>query len=81
MKVTYQTRNYKPEYCMARYLKINHNDEVVIIESNSKHYTIKEYILDESEYKTFKEEIIQAKERQHIYPPFVSVIEDKPLSK
>jgi len=81
MKITYESRNYKPEQCVTLYLKTNHNNEVVIIESNSKHYTIKEYILDKSEYKTYEEEIIQAKERQHIYPPFVSVIEDKPLSK
>ncbi len=75
MKITYLTKNYKPIDCAARYLKINHNNEVIIVEENIKHYTIKEYILEESEWIEYKEEIKEAKERQHIYPPFIKILE------
>lgn len=73
MKITYLTKNYNPSDCVARYLRINHNNEVVIVEVNIKHYTIKEYILEELEWTDYKEQIKEAKEKQHVYPPFIKI--------
>ena len=79
MKIIYQSKNYSPIDCVSRYLKVNHNNEVVIVDSNASNYTIRTYILDESEYENYKNEIKQAKERQHIYPPFIELVKIKSL--
>jgi hypothetical protein len=80
MKILYQSSKYSPDKITARYLRIDHTSDKVVIDETGKtkytNYTYRTYELPEAEYPRYSKAIAEARALKGYFPNSVLFEED-----